>query len=137
MNCVHCKEPMVVLELDQIEIDHCLSCGGIWLDSGELEMMLGDPGEVREMLTQFAAGRDIEKGKRKCPICLKKMEVVAADKEGNLRIDRCRFNHGIWFDRGELEMVIDLFDRDKQSAIHKLLRNIFSENANNSKERTK
>lgn len=130
MNCVACKEPMVVLELNQIEIDHCVSCGGIWLDSGELEAMLGDAEEVKAMLTQFAAGSRIEQGKRKCPICGKKMEVVAADKEGNLLIDRCRLHHGIWFDRGELSKILDLFDRDRHSQIHNLLKDIFSENLN-------
>ena len=40
MNCPVCKEPMLVLELDKIEIDHCINCGGIWLDNGELELLL-------------------------------------------------------------------------------------------------
>ncbi len=128
MNCIACKEPMVVLELNQIEIDHCLNCGGVWLDSGELEAMLGDPEEVKAMLARFAAGRNIEQGKRKCPICLKKMQVVAADTDGNLRIDRCRSGHGIWFDRGELNKILDLFDVDRHSRIHNLLKDIFSDN---------
>ena len=34
--CPKCKEPMVVFELEGIEIDHCVSCGGTWLDAGEL-----------------------------------------------------------------------------------------------------
>ncbi len=41
MNCPVCKEPMIVLELDEVEIDHCISCGGIWLDAGELELLIG------------------------------------------------------------------------------------------------
>jgi Zn-finger nucleic acid-binding protein len=31
---------MIILELDKVEIDHCLLCGGIWLDEGELELLL-------------------------------------------------------------------------------------------------
>jgi hypothetical protein len=27
MDCPACREPMVVLELRDVEIDHCLSCG--------------------------------------------------------------------------------------------------------------
>jgi len=34
MICPVCKKPMLVLELQQIEIDYCQECGGIWLDEG-------------------------------------------------------------------------------------------------------
>ena len=41
MDCPVCKnEPMIVLELNDVEIDYCLSCKGIWLDTGELELLL-------------------------------------------------------------------------------------------------
>ena len=40
--CPVCKEPMLVLELDTVEIDHCARCGGTWLDAGELERIAGD-----------------------------------------------------------------------------------------------
>ena len=34
---------MITLELEDVEIDHCLDCGGIWLDAGELELLLDEP----------------------------------------------------------------------------------------------
>ena len=40
MNCPVCSEAMVVLELHEVEVDHCVTCKGIWLDSGELELLL-------------------------------------------------------------------------------------------------
>ncbi len=36
MDCPACKKAMITLELADVEIDHCISCGGIWLDNGEL-----------------------------------------------------------------------------------------------------
>ena len=39
MDCPACKEPLIVLELNEVEIDNCVSCGGIWLDKGELERL--------------------------------------------------------------------------------------------------
>ena len=42
MDCPVCKNLMITLELDEVEIDHCLDCGGIWLDSGELEQLIGN-----------------------------------------------------------------------------------------------
>ena len=37
MDCPVCKSAMITMELTEVEIDHCLDCGGIWLDAGELE----------------------------------------------------------------------------------------------------
>lgn len=36
MDCPVCRDAMVVFERDEVEIDHCLGCRGIWLDAGEL-----------------------------------------------------------------------------------------------------
>ncbi|PCJ15420.1 MAG: hypothetical protein COB02_18030 [Candidatus Cloacimonadota bacterium] len=36
-NCPNCKFKMSIKEKGDIEIDRCMSCGGIWLDGGEFE----------------------------------------------------------------------------------------------------
>ena len=44
---------MIVLELNQIEVDHCTRCGGVWLDAEEMDLLLdGSAGraEIREKL---------------------------------------------------------------------------------------
>ena len=40
MQCPVCDRPMISLELHEIEVDHCVACGGVWLDAGELELLL-------------------------------------------------------------------------------------------------
>jgi Zn-finger nucleic acid-binding protein len=116
---------MLVLEVDQVEIDHCLGCGGIWLDSGEVEILLGDPEEASAMLARFESGREKTPGKRKCPICLKKMDTIRIGGEKNITIDSCGKHHGLWFDRGELEDILEIFDTDRNCKIHDLLLDIF------------
>jgi hypothetical protein len=118
---------MVVLELDQVEIDHCLACGGIWLDSGELELLLEDATEATAMLEQFSASIGAAKGKRQCPICLKKMEVVTIGDAAPVQIDRCRRNHGLWFDRGELKEVVAAFDKGGHGKALKLIKDMFGQ----------
>ena len=54
MDCPVCKSAMIVLELDEVEIDYCTDCQGIWLDAGELELLLEDAAESREVLKSFA-----------------------------------------------------------------------------------
>ncbi|MCL4278881.1 MAG: zf-TFIIB domain-containing protein, partial [Ignavibacteriaceae bacterium] len=40
MLCPVCNNPMIVLELEQVEVDYCTNCAGVWLDAGELELLL-------------------------------------------------------------------------------------------------
>ena len=41
MNCPHCPNTTLVLsERQNVEIDYCPQCRGIWLDRGELDKLL-------------------------------------------------------------------------------------------------
>lgn len=40
MNCPLCATPLEAVERQGIELDHCPSCGGMWLDAGELSALL-------------------------------------------------------------------------------------------------
>ena len=39
MICPTCREVMIVVEQDKIELDHCPNCAGVWFDGGELEVL--------------------------------------------------------------------------------------------------
>ena len=126
MNCPACREPMVVLELDEVEIDHCLSCGGIWLDGGELELLLGNSAEKNKLLASFQAVQNTKEKVRNCPICSKRMDKVlygGGDKQ--VCIDKCRHNDGLWFDLGELEEITKMGNFDKNDKVLQLLRDVF------------
>lgn len=60
MICPVCKEPMVVLELDQVEIDHCINCGGIWFDAGELELLLETEKERTRFLSLLIEDKSVK-----------------------------------------------------------------------------
>jgi Zn-finger nucleic acid-binding protein len=117
---------MIVLELDEVEIDHCASCGGIWLDAGELELLLGDPARRDRFLSSFESGKSTEEKSRRCPICRKRMEKVSAGTDGNVRIDRCRKNDGIWLDEGELEEILQMDSLGKDDRVLALLKEMFA-----------
>lgn len=125
MNCPVCEEPMIVLELDEVEIDHCISCGGIWLDAGELELLLEDSQEKDSLLTSFVVDKNPKEKPRKCPICLKKMEKVLCGTDKKICIDKCINNDGIWFDVGELDEIIKMGSFDKNNKIVNLLEDMF------------
>jgi len=126
MDCPVCKNPMIALELHNVEIDHCLNCAGIWLDAGELDLLLGDSAKARAVLASFAARPSSAEHPRRCPICLKKMEkVLVGPKDRPILIDRCRLAHGLWFDKGELENIFAGADFDEQHKVQSLLKEMF------------
>ena len=125
MDCPVCKEPMIVLELDRVEVDYCVSCRGIWLDSGELELLLEDSKERDDLFASFKVDRSTKEKGRNCPICLKRMEKVLCGGDQPVRIDKCRRNHGIWLDEGELEQILSMGRFDKDDRLPNLLRDMF------------
>ena len=40
MKCPNCDETLLMTHRNNIEIDYCPSCRGVWLDRGELDKML-------------------------------------------------------------------------------------------------
>jgi len=127
MICASCNEPMIVLELDQIEIDYCTFCQSIWLDSGELEALFENKEKSDQLIQSFTKNTHIRESYLKCPICRKKMEKVnAGPEESKVLIDRCKNDHGLWFDEGELHQILEHGDRDNKAL--KLLKEMFNNN---------
>lgn len=110
MYCPVCKEPMIVVEHEKIELDYCTTCLGVWFDAGELALLLEsldlDVGEfnVSDILT--LPEKRIAEKKRRCPVCRKKMRKAAVGHEPEVVIDVCPRGEGIWFDGGEVGQVI-------------------------------
>ncbi len=125
MICPVCKNSMVVLELEQIEIDYCTSCGGIWLDAGELELLLETEKERARLLNLLIEDSSAKEKSYRCPICNKKMKKTFVGEERKILIDKCKRNHGLWLDKGELELVIELSSQNRDSKIINLLKQMF------------
>jgi Zn-finger nucleic acid-binding protein len=104
MNCPACKNPMIILELNQVEIDYCSECKGIWLDNGELELLFSNSDD-KTLNESFNLRTEYLEQKRRCPNCKKKMDKVEFDNTGII-IDKCFNNHGLWFDNGELRSLL-------------------------------
>ena len=125
MNCPACNNPLIILELNKVEIDHCTNCEGIWLDGVELEILLENLSHKNELLSSFITDKNNSEKKIKCPICRKKMEKVLCGKDENILIDRCRNHHGLWFDKGELEQLLESGGLDKEDKILNLVKDMF------------
>jgi Zn-finger nucleic acid-binding protein len=115
---------MIVLELDQVEIDHCTKCGGIWLDCGEMEQLFEDRKQADALINSFKTRENTKENLRLCPICLKMMEKAAGSSE--IIIDRCPRQHGLWFDKNELQMILSRNFFGQENKIMRFLSEMFS-----------
>lgn len=110
MICPVCKRDMMVVEYRNIELDYCNSCKGVWFDSGELELFLKSRGleEPKVLLGGILASAEAAspEKRRRCPICGRKMKKAAIGRQGEVLIDVCRDEHGLWFDAGEVTRLM-------------------------------
>ena len=107
--CPNCNEPMIIFELEGVEIDRCVACEGTWLDAGEIERIAEREGAQAGPLTQaLAAAKVGRRGERRCPRCRAKLRkaTVPSGADAGIEIDRCPRGHGLWFDRGEMETLV-------------------------------
>ena len=127
---------MLAIEYEEIEVDYCDSCRGVWLDEGELELLFGNETVTQEFLTggnPAAAGNEKQ---RPCPICdalMGKAVTVGADP---VVYDCCNSGHGLWFDKGELMSILKLGSASGvESPVVHWLRQIFPESPSSSRDK--
>ena len=106
MKCPVDKSVMLVVEHRRIELDFCDKCRGVWLDSGELELLIAVLISEGARVPPLEVDQSIKKPLRKCPICGTRMEKAWVGQEPKALIDRCPRGHGLWFDAGELQKVL-------------------------------
>ena len=134
MICPVCKSPMIVVEYQQIELDYCPECSGVWFDAGELELLLEKAGlegaELAQPLADLAEASSGEK-KRRCPICSRRMKKILVGREPKVLIDACPDEDGLWFDGGEVEELISQLSvervqsSDSEEQVSGFLKNVF------------
>ena len=91
-----------------IEVDHCPTCNGRWLDHHELELLEATAApheEYRKGMIDYAK----RSSELNCPVCGKEM-LAFNYRAYNLEIDTCEEEHGFWLDAGEEGAVRDVME---------------------------
>ncbi len=109
MLCPVCRQPLVIVEFEEVELDTCPDCRGLWFDAQELRQLFelaAVPEQFHDLETQL--DRLPHAGPRRvCPRCRGKLVPVRAPSAGgDLILDECPREHGLWFDSGELESLL-------------------------------
>src|SRR5262245_26378243 len=128
MNCPICSTPMIVLELNQVEVDHCPKSGGVWLDPDEMDPPWEGSAGRDEIRAHLKWGEPSDEEARKCPLCRHKMAKSRVRRKADgpgIQIDRCERGHGTWLDGGELDAIVALSEFPEAHRIHEFLRAVF------------
>ena len=106
--CLKCTSILDKARIEEVEVDHCPACGGLWLDHGEIERisrkMVSEIDRLRRLL-QPAGGPPAVPSEiqTSCPACTGEMKEV---RLGSINIDFCARCKGFFLDRGEIDGAI-------------------------------
>jgi Zn-finger nucleic acid-binding protein len=108
MKCPRDDTELAVEHHHGIEVDHCPSCNGRWLDHHELDHLEATvkSTEADRLATIQYARRDSE---LKCPVCGNQMTAFNY-RAYDLELDTCQEQHGFWLDAGEDGRVRDIVE---------------------------
>ena len=108
MNCPRCTTPLTVEHYKKIEVDHCQTCNGRWLDHkelDELEATATKDDDARRAMIEYAK----RSSELNCPKCGKEMYAFNY-RAYDLELDTCEDDHGFWLDAGEEGRVRDIIE---------------------------
>jgi Zn-finger nucleic acid-binding protein len=100
--CPHCKKKLVGVRVEDVELDGCPGCGGIWVANESAQKVVAEPkkifSELAARAAQNARGRFVRAERVACPVCDASLDPT---KVHGIELDCCA-DHGTWFDRNEL-----------------------------------
>ncbi len=107
MLCPRDETELLEEQLHGIEVDHCPTCNGRWLDHHELDELEAGKAdeEERRGMIQYAQ----RESELMCPVCGEGM-LAFNYRAYNVELDSCEQEHGFWLDAGEAGEVRDIID---------------------------
>lgn len=104
--CPKCDNELRLEEITGIQVDGCDSCGGIWLDRGEIFRLRKADSDLDQAEAAFdpAVERHAERPADKCPVCHGGMSQYGY-AGSNIELETCEKHCGIWLEEGELSKI--------------------------------
>ena len=115
MECPKCKIELHKKTIQEIEVDECQKCEGIWFEKDELRQ-IKDKTDSDLNWMDFEIWKHPEKfkaisNKNACPNCTNKMNVLDYDNT-NIEIEYCTDCQGIWLDKNKLQKIIEALEEE-------------------------
>ncbi|HUF34411.1 MAG TPA: zf-TFIIB domain-containing protein [Gemmatimonadales bacterium] len=102
MECPKCQARMNAVQFEEVEVDRCVRCGGIWFDLLEHEELKGRAGSeaIDTGPTWQAAMHNVQR-KVFCPLDGTLMVRMVDTAQPQIWVESCPVCHGTFFDAGE------------------------------------
>ena len=104
MDCPKCDSAMEEVTFNNVTVDRCTECKGIWfsgVEHKELKKMKGsetiDTGDEKQG-REYDDMEDVH-----CPECDAKMDTIADKFQPHIHYEVCMKGHGAYFDAGEFK----------------------------------
>ncbi len=102
MNCPKCLAELGPMVLDNVRLEFCVGCRGLWFDDEETVFMAELTNDFPNPQSARTEGKPTRYA---CPHCKKRLEEIHFSSPHHVQLDRCLSCHGVWLDRGELRKV--------------------------------
>lgn len=124
MKCPKCKERMEAVTYDNIAVDRCQWCKGLWFDMLEHEDLKAIDGSEAIDTGDAEFGRQYnEMEPVDCPKCNTQMVGMVDVNQPHIWYESCTVCHGVYFDAGEFadfknrdpsDFIKDLFSKERR-----------------------
>jgi len=106
MKCPKCGMELIIVERNNIQLDYCMFCKGLWFDNEELKYLSEALPDLsfQEPEIGYLKLKQTDEKPRRCPRCNKKMDKVIMNNKPPV-LDMCE-EHGFWFDEQELAQYV-------------------------------
>lgn len=102
MKCPKCESELETVKFEEIEVERCVSCRGLWFDMLEKEDLLKIEGSEAidigdaQVGEEYSKMRDID-----CPVCSEPMIPMVDKDQYHIKYESCPICYGAFFDAGE------------------------------------
>ena len=106
MKCPKCRtDSMNTFSVQEVALERCSSCSGIWFDARELSQLLEQDARQVALLRRGRDNQELEGKKGFCPRDGSELLRVYSSINRSVIIDACASCRGIWLDGGEFEKL--------------------------------
>lgn len=106
MKCPKCKSATLSdFKIDDVTVDRCASCEGIWFDADELVQLLAEDAAQVAALRRGSMHEVLDEKRGVCPRDDGELLRVYSAIDKSVILDACPECRGIWLDGGEFDKM--------------------------------
>ena len=101
MNCPRCSSAMETVQIEEVQIDRCTKCGGLWFDEFELADLKAKKGSEKADTGHADKETQYSQVRLNCPKCGTPMLRMVDAQQPHIWYETCEECSGSFFDAGE------------------------------------